>query len=260
MIRGPVALQLSARSTKLAPQEVDRLGRNSPIGPFVTSTWIAIERTCPTTCPFLRDGCYADACSWLPTKLNAAARSLTGRDVNAIEADVIDSTFGRGVPQDGGRHGDRGRDLRLHVSGDFASAEGARLVAAACDRYVSRNGGVPWTYTHRWRELVPPELWPVQVLASTETPTEAQEAMDLGWAAAMTVREFRDGAKAFSISGSSLTYVPCPEQALGASRRSCVECRLCMDVARLRNRGIVIAFAAHGRDARKARNHLPVLT
>ncbi len=98
-----------------------------------------------------------------------------------------------------------------------------------------------WTYTHRWRSI-PRDAWPwVSVLASVETPSELAEARRRGYVAAITVPAYPDGPRAFRIGGA--LAIPCPAE---VGRMTCAQCGLCMDDERLRERGLAIAFAAHG--------------
>jgi hypothetical protein len=124
------------------------------------------------------------------------------------------------------------------------------------ERYLSRAGGIAWAPTHR-RDIPRDAFGPIEVMMSCESSEQVEEARALGFAATLVVAQFPYGAKVFRLPGSSLKYVPCPEQASG--RVTCVECRLCLDTAVLLRKGIVIVFAAHGRDAAKVRHRLPLL-
>jgi hypothetical protein len=148
------------------------------------------------------------------------------------------------------------RLLRLHVVGDCRTNASARVLGAAARRYSARGnhprtGRKVWTYTHAWRD-VKRSSWTdsVSVLASVETAADAKAAMRQGYAAAIVVGEFeRDNA--YPVEG--LTVIPCPNQTKGIT---CRECGLCRDDERLRKNGLVIAFAAHGRQAESMRQTL----
>lgn len=181
---------------------------------------------------------------WFVTRRVNAAREDDPDEIARIEGEEIDT-----LPAD--------RDLRLHVVGDCPTEAAARLVAAACERYVERGrllykrrygGGVPkvWAYTHAWRD-VPRAAWGVvSVLASCESAAEVREAAARGYAAALVVPEFPRGDKAFARDG--VNVVPCREEAVGTV---CVDCRLCFDDAKLLKKGAVIGFVPHGRGKRK---------
>jgi len=238
-----VAIQAKSSNRKLAPQvqETAKSGRlrNVPVVPYVVSTYVSIEATCPDTCRCKNNGCYAQT-GFTRThmdKRELASRRMTSLEVTLKEAEQIDKLYVRGVPQDGARGG---RDLRLHVAGDVSCERGARALASAASRWHDRGGGSVWTYTHRWREI-PREAWgPISVLASVEHRSELWPAMRRGYAPAFVVPEFPNGAISFDLEG--LRMVPCPAE---AGVRTCAECRLCLDHD-LKERGTGIAFAYHG--------------
>lgn len=217
-----------------------------PRPPFVSSTYVSIDKTCPDSCAFKGNGCMAESgfTRVLGLRLDLAAIGLTGEDVARQEAQVIDLAFGgRAIPGDGlgGR-----RDLRLHVGGDVASEEAARILAAVAARWRARGGGTVWTFTHRWREIAREAWGSISVLASVETIAQAAEASARGYAPALVVPEFPNERRAWELA-PGMKAVPCPAE---TGEQTCVECRLCLDRP-LHQLGIAIAFAAHGRDAEK---------
>lgn len=239
---------------KLAP--VDLLstgGRPRPRArcPFVSTTDVSIAATCSDACPFKGGGCYAEAgfTRFTARKLDAAAHGLTPEQVIVEEVRLIDGAFNsRRIPQDGAKGG---RDLRLHVGGDVGAALCIQLLAGAAGRWRDRGGGTVWSFTHAWRE-VPREAWgPISVLASVERAEDIQVARAAGYAAALVVDVFPSD-KAFLMPGSATKIVPCPAETRG---KTCVECRLCLDVDLL-GLDVVIAFQAHGPKARSTREAL----
>lgn len=252
----PLSVQRASANRKMAPQREERArsGRRRfvPIGPFCVTTYVSISATCPTSCPYKDNGCYAQAgASHLTMNgLDRAAAGWKPLEVTQAEARAIDGLWKRGkAPQDGARGG---RDLRLHVAGDASCATGARELGRSVDRFRSRGGGLAWTYTHRWREI-PRDAWgPISVLASCETPSDVDEALDLGYAPALTVESF-DSPRAFPAGGAKI--VPCPAE---AGKTTCVECRLCIRGG-LAKRGRGIGFLLHGGLVDKARARLRVL-
>lgn len=234
-----------------------------PRAPFVSSTFASIEKTCPSSCPFRRvdgeaRGCFADSgftkrTAW---RLNEAARALDSIAVIKEEAAAIDGAFRLGrIPQDGARGG---RDLRLHVGGDIQSPAEAQLLAGAAARWRARGGGSAWTYTHSWRS-VPRAAWGgISALASCENTDDLAAARAQGYAPALVVDRFPNGAKAWRIG--RFRAVPCPAETREA--KTCADCRLCLDRDLYRLR-IVIVFAVHGptkaahRSLAHARGELP---
>lgn len=252
----PVSVQATSSNRKLAPQRQERAKnnriRNVPIGPFVSSTYVSIDATCPDTCNWKGNGCYAQTGL---TVANVVARDKGGRRLSALEvtrreAERIDKLYRRGVPQDGARGG---RDLRLHVSGEVSCERGAMALARAAERWHDRGGGAVWTYTHRWAEI-PRRAWgKVNVLASIETADQMWPALRRGYAPALVVPEFPHGPRAFDLD--CVKMIPCPAETHG---RTCAECRLCLDQD-LPSRHSGIAFAFHGPHTEDGKRKLRVL-
>lgn len=246
-------LAYASCSTKLSPVRFYDAGRKraavESIGPRVTSTHVSISSTCPETCSFRDNGCYAQHGMTRRVVAPLDAAKVTGKAAMIAETVLIRSAFRGGrVPQDGKRGG---RDLRLHVAGDVASQAGAELLAGAAADWRARGGGAVWTYTHRWREI-PAESWgQIAVWASCETPAEVREAHRHSYRASLVVPESL-GSKRVGVSG--VEVIPCPWETRG---RTCAECRLCLD-APLDPRH-VIGFVAHGQGVERAKRRLTVL-
>jgi hypothetical protein len=261
-----VTFQEEAANRKLAPIRLDPVkGSNRkrpiPIGPYCSATYVTIQATCPSTCRFKAgNGCFAESGitgkTVMSLDIEARERTMTALDVARMEAMAMDEAFHGGpVPQDGGRDGKRGRDLRLHISGDVGDEECALILARAADRWHVRGGGVVWAYTHRWREI-PRAAWGrIAVLASCETPEDVTAAIARGYAVALVVRDFNGGRRAYSVPAMSTRIMPCPAE---TGDTSCVRCRACFDPVKLRALNLAIGFSAHGRDGAKARTRLPI--
>lgn len=258
---GAVSFQAKSANAKLSPQDEQpylhpssgRLfQRPIPKAPYACSTSVSIEATCPSTCRYKDNGCYEQAgiTGGRAKKRDRAAARLTGYQVSELEAATIDAQWPAGVPQDGARGG---RDLRLHVAGDAPSEAGARLLAAAAQRWLDRGGGAVWTYTARWGEI-PRAAWaPIRVLASVQTVEEADEAAALGYTPAYSISRF-ESRRTYPIrrSASALRLIPCPAE---TGSRDCVRCRLCL---RELPPDVAIGFQVHGKQRARHR-HLPVL-
>lgn len=235
-------------SAKLSPIAlVETRGKKRPIpqGPFCSSTYVSIRSTCPSSCAFMDNGCYAQN--------GTSRRIMQGLDgaerepaiVVAFEATLIGSAFGSGdVPQDGARGG---RDLRLHVGGDSPSEHGAKVLALAARTWRERGGGAVWTYTHRWRDI-PRAAWgEISVWASCETLDDAFMSMGLGYRASLVVDSFASD-KRYPAERGRVSILPCPFETRGVT---CVKCRLCLDAPI--DKDIVIGFRAHGEKVGRAR-------
>jgi len=270
---GPARFQERSSNSKLSPVRVGgkrhwKRRSITPIGPFVSSTYVSIEATCSPRCPFKGDGCYVDSgyTRVHSIEMNRAARGMTAEQVIAAEVELIDGAFrGRDIPQDGACGG---RDLRLHVGGDVGNDAGAAMLNGAAYRWrYERRGGSIFTYTHAWRTVRRTAWQNIAVLASVEKVADIARARARGYAAAIVVPSFpleerpasgelfAGTRKAFRMKGTDTKVVPCPAQ---TGDTTCVECRLCID-RDLLAMNVTIAFAAHGMNSDKVRRSLPVI-
>lgn len=251
-----------SRNKKLSP--VERVPydhavfkfRPTPRAPFCSSTWVSIHATCPDTCVFKRDakgkpgGCFIDAEHFTGKAMArldraAQARGLQAREAILEEVVLVDGAlrrWGWRVPQDGASG--RGRDLRLHVGGDTPTAECAAMLARLAARWRASFGGDVWTYTHNWARIPAAAFGRVAVLASVELPKQVRAARRRGYAPALVVERFPNGKRPFVVADT--VFIPCPAETV---KKTCVECRLCLDTDALRERGQGIAFAVHGDDS-----------
>lgn len=251
---GPVSFQPNSTNRKLSPIEFQKLegqwDRPLSYPPRCCSTYVSIQATCPSSCTFKDNGCYVQhgITGRAARILDEASLGFDGEAVTALEAELVDRQFPKGVPQDGAQGG---RDLRFHVGGDVTSERGVHLLAESARRWRKRRGGDVWLYTHRWRDISH-EAWGrhMTALASVETVEDANQAVSQGYTPALTVRSFRRH-KAYEHEG--LKIIPCPAQ---TQHRTCVECRLCM---RKLPEGTAIGFEIHGVGAAYARPRLPML-
>lgn len=255
-VRLPVSVQPKSSNRKLAPQrtEIAKSGRKRfvPVGPYVTSTYVSISATCPDSCVYKDNGCYAQAGATHLTMGPLDRAAATGWDpdeVTEAEARAIDQVGKTGIPRDGAAGG---RDLRLHVGGEVSSERGAWMLAQAAKRWRLRGGGDVWTFTARWREIPRPAWGEISVLASCQTEADVVLAVELGYVPAITVEDFKG-----RLDVGGLRLLPCPWEANG--KLTCAECRACLDDMQLLRDGRGIAFRLHGSQAEKARRSLRVL-
>lgn len=211
---------------------------NSKIGQ-VAATHVSQE-SCPTSCPFMGSGCYAETgMMGIHTKrLNkqSAAGKLSKLQLARNEARAVDGLTGE-LP------------LRLHVVGDCTTNQTARVVAGAAGRYRARMGSKVWAYTHAWKDVRRASWGDVSVLASCETASDVKLAMGQGYAAAIVVSH-HSGVDGRAVVRDGLRVVPCPQQTGRA--KDCMSCGLRLDAGRLHAAGIVIEFATHGSQGKRA--------
>ena len=220
----------------------------------VSTTYVSIKASCPSTCELRDNGCYGQhgPIAIQLKKLDANAQFNTADEAATQEMEVIQASFkGKQIPQDGAKGG---RDLRLHGFGDVTTIFGANQLCQAADDWKARNGGDVWTYTHSWKDIERKEFGPnLSILASLDHGEDAQAALDLGYAPAMVVPEHKSG-KAYMAHG--VRWVPCLAQ---TTDLKCTECRLCLNADDLHKRRIGIVFAAHGSLKNKIKRRLNVL-
>jgi len=130
-----------------------------------------------------------------------------------------------------------GLDLRLGVSGEVSGPKGARALADAAAHWMRQVGGSVWGYTHAWKRILRKSFGPASVLASVDNPADIAHAKNRGYVPAI-VLERHDTHTPVDVEGHR--FIRCPNETMGMA---CVECRLCLDDGRLRERGFGIAFA-----------------
>lgn len=266
----PVLFRETSANTKLGPVEKVDVGSTRmkfvPKPPYISSTYLPIEQTCPETCPLKPKSrgkvrpCYADAgfTGFTVRRLERHAAGLSAHQLVELEAKAIDESFEGGRIPLGRRKTKRlpamRRDLRLHISGDVQDERGAEVLSAASHRWHKRGGGTVFTYTHAWRSIHRDCWREISVLASCETIADAKLAMDYGYLPALLVGDHPAHGRAYEQDG--MRIIPCPAE---TRDRTCVECRLCMD--RHLPSNAVISFSMHGplrREATKRVVQLPL--
>jgi hypothetical protein len=213
--------------------------RNSKTGNAAAT--YASQVTCPSSCPFKGNGCYAEAgpVAFTTRRLNqtATAHGYTAEEVTAQEAELIrDHASRRALP------------LRLHVVGDTPSIGAAQKLADASLYYRRVSGSPVWTYTHNWLDIPREAFGTISVLASCESLEQAHEAHRAGYAPAIVVDQHPEDGRAYR--AGDLKVIPCPQQT--RPDITCTDCKLCLDADRLHRNGAVIAFAVHGSGKAKA--------
>lgn len=262
----PVIFQADSRDPKVTECILDENPNGKdwsiPMGFGVSTTYVSMMATCDADgCPIYGE-CYpvSGPLKALMRKLDVAAAGMSADEIAALEAFIIDQQWPDKIRQDGACGG---RDLRLHVSGDVLTENGARLLGAAATRWRKRGGGRVWLYTHSWRRFPAAALGPdITALASVETEQEAKEAIERGYIAFLLVPRtddegFEEGTSPFLLPEIGHNAIPCRAQSAGSN---CAECRLCLgdaDLSTVKGRpGMVIAVLAHGRDKERVKQRV----
>lgn len=208
---------------------------------FHTDATYASMRTCPASCALRGHGCYAEQGNvgyhvrrYEQSVWSDAAGTV---ELARIEAAAICGSWGGGrVPP--------GQILRLHVAGDFGGTKSARVLADAAANWIKRGGSMVWTYTHNWRAVARDAFGQIAISASTESVDDVPAILAQGYSPALVVKEHGS-----TIVAHGVRFMPCQHQTTG---KTCRECGLCMRTD-LRERGLGVAFAAHGSQAAKVR-------
>ena len=206
---------------------------NSKLGKM-SATYVPIQKTCPTSCPLMDNGCYAKT-SYVGihnARLLKLTTHLSAYDIIRQEAREIAAAGPTA----------KGRLLRLHVSGDARTEASATLLANAARKWDGRV----YSYTHAWRTVKRESWGAISILASCESLAQVKEAHARGYAASLVVDK-HEGDRAYQVDG--VKVIPCPNQTRDVK---CSECGLCMNDKVLHDQLAVVAFAVHGVGKRKA--------
>lgn len=208
------------------------ISSNVKIG-TVSATYAA-QKTCPSSCPFMGSGCYAENgnVGFQTNRLNKQVSDVSAQRIAEEEAAAIGTLTGR-FP------------LRLHVVGDCSTDDAARAVSAAASDYRARHGQTVWSYTHAWKDVARESWRDVSILASCETIADTKLAMARGYGAAVVAAKHAD-TKAYNVDGVKI--IPCPQQTGRAA--NCESCKLCFNADKLRGMNAVIQFETHGNTKR----------
>lgn len=207
---------------------VKEYSQNRKLGHKLCSATMVAQATCPNTCPWRENGCYAETgpLGIHTHKLNKV--TLSADEIIDNEAVGIKS-LATDLP------------LRLHVVGDVTTDRQANVLADAISDKLSPT----WTYTHSWRMIDSDSFGKINVLASCETENDVKIAQAKGYATALVLDHF-ESDKAYQSNG--LTILPCPQQ---TRNKTCASCKACWNTGKLRSAGITIGFATHGSGVKK---------
>jgi len=216
---------------KEAGHKVDPVGsQNKKTGTF--STMRKVGATCPVSCQYLNNGCYAQGGNVGIHEKRAESASFSSA-LAATIAIVCGVKFGKMA--------------RLHVSGDFLlygtdeiDAEYIYFISSVCKFLDMKgyNGPYCWTYTHINKKDIKDVLSRYLDLQTDMVCLWSDEVEPGG----TIVYDFDEVGK-LRAEHPDLTFVKCLNQTTGG-RVDCTECGLCMDSPHTKGR--VIVFNPHG--------------
>lgn len=202
----------------------------------VPTAWVganrAERRASCSGCPLLDAGCYAHS-GPVALAANSVQRAIaTGAD-RSIDAALANRAHSA-------------RMFRLTAIGDIGRAPAA--LAATIKRKIKAAGLAIVGYTHHWREADVSASWRGVLMASTETLADADTAIDSGWRATTIVAA---DAPARTTTPAGRPVIVCPAQQAEARgvTLTCNDCRRCDGS---RHDSAIIAFRAHGNQAKEA--------
>jgi hypothetical protein len=211
-----------------------RVSSNIKTGPIPVST--SSRATCPASCPFAGNGCYAEsgplALHW--AKITRGERGVPFRAfLDAIASLPLGQIW---------RHNQAG-DLP-HTAGRISRRFIRAIVAA-------NRGKRGYTYTHHDLKLGE-NLSLIRsanrngftVNVSTESESAADQAIAAGLPAVMAVAS--DESRTTWTTAAGNRVLVCPAQR--SDTKTCADCKLCHK----RGSRVIIAFLAHGTGKRKA--------
>ena len=209
--------------------------RNEKVGPIPVSTTEA--RTCPVSCPFKKNGCYADG----------GPLALFWGKVSRGDAGVSWDEFCgqiQALPE--------GQLWRHNQAGDLPSSDGVRIDPFAMHDLVSTNRGKRgFTYTHHDVTLqdnaevvayANGQGFTVNLSGNNLAHADSLAALNIGPVVAVVPEDHPE----HSVTPEGRKVVVCPEQT--GKAKSCTECQLCQRV----DRKVIVGFRAHGVSKRKA--------
>ena len=208
--------------------------RNEKVGPIPVST--TEKATCPTTCPFKKNGCYADG-GPLALFWGKVDRKEAGTDWDTFCGQVA------ALPE--------GQLWRHNQAGDLPS-DGLSIDPVAFMALVSANSGKRgFTYTHHdpnhgkngeYIKGANDLGFTVNLSGNNLKHADELASMNIGPVVSVVPEDHPE----HSTTPQGRKVVVCPEQT--GKAKSCAECGLCQKV----NRAVIVAFRAHGVSKKKA--------
>lgn len=203
---------------------------NRKLGNGIVSISRPVGPTCPQTCPFLANGCYAERMqSFRLTVKNAWRQGMTIDPVQVARDILKENPVA----------------LRIHVGGDFLAENGnldrsylAGLLRTLRRVRDSRGQPLPaWVYTHAWLDLNPHtrylRMLSVECFASVHSQPAADKAAVMGYRLAIDGETRYKGVRLPVKGNGGLT---CPEQRKGVT---CSDCKYCFRPPTGREKNVV---------------------
>lgn len=213
---------------------------NTKIGAGVSVTYTS-RRTCPTSCRLRgrEGGCFGE-------NVHCAMVWNTCDSEKALSLDQLESAVKK-LPA--------GRLLRHNIAGDVAIEGTANVNGRLVNRLTRIYQNVrAWSYSHciqgaeNLRKLAKACAGGFTINASCERVSDCDRAAAAGVPAVLVVESFETMPRR---TPSGIKVIPCPAQI--HEQKTCSTCTNRGPLCQNAGRGCVIAFAAHGQRAARAR-------
>lgn len=197
---------------------------NSKLGKKVIVVSRPVGLTCPPTCPYLANICYAKATETLFPNSRVAAKNnvqISANDVTDMIAFAVKTK----------------RTVRIHERGDFCyNGKIDRRYLNMWDIGIRNSPIIPhiWAYTHKYLKSIA-SLPLTNMYASVHNASDIKKAAKAGfnlfaWCSKMLGKNGgnRKAPSKLYVPGLGKTLV-CPEQRFGRKQVTCDKCRFCIE-------------------------------
>lgn len=209
--------------------------RNEKVGPIPVST--TEKATCPTSCPFKKNGCYADG-GPLALFWGKVDRKEAGTDWDTFCGQIASLPIGQ--------------MWRHNQAGDLPCNDGQQIDAKAMAKLVTASMHTKgFTYTHhdpmhgtnaRIIKAANKSGFTVNLSGNNLKHADTLASLEI----APVVCVVGEDHPEHSTTPMGRKVVVCPEQT--GKAKSCMTCGLCQKS----NRSVIVAFRAHGVSKKKA--------
>jgi len=188
---------------------------NQKLGANVISTYRSVGITCPSDCPFLNNGCYAQKHKQgIIQKLANNSIEVFNHTMQIVWAKVL-------------RKRNKPTLVRFHTSGDvmknnYPDKQYIRYLLSWAEKYKLLGMKII-NYTHAWKHDYVNTIQGF-TRASTHSIEEAQNAIKNGWHVVMSVPKKGVEEAKKNLADVGLTGVHCPNQ---THKITCSQCKLC---------------------------------